>query len=249
VTEAEWLTCDNLSEMLRWLEPRVGPRKLRLFACACCRQNWDDLTDGRYRVAIETAECLADGRVSEADREVASLGLTQAAEALWDAGGELRPSLIPYWLLAADFQVRDAEYCSWLMAELDGQSILCRNESVDPEGYRGTLLGRELGYQMGFPSESSREVEADMRFEQAQFVRDLWGNLFRAVRVDPRWRTADAVGLARGIYEDRAFDRLPILADALIEAGCDDESILGHCRGHGPHVRGCWVVDLVLGKE
>jgi hypothetical protein len=55
--------------------------------------------------------------------------------------------------------------------------------------------------------------------------------------------------LARGIYDDRAFDRLPILADALIDAGCDDEAILGHCRGPGPHVRGCWVADLVLGKE
>ena len=57
------------------------------------------------------------------------------------------------------------------------------------------------------------------------------------------------LGLARGIYEDRAFDRLPLLADALMDAGCADEQILAHCRSEGPHVRGCWVVDLVLGKE
>ena len=62
-------------------------------------------------------------------------------------------------------------------------------------------------------------------------------------------RSTDAVGVARAIYDDRAFDRLPILADALMDAGCDDEQILAHCRGPGPHVRGCWVVDLVLGKE
>jgi hypothetical protein len=55
--------------------------------------------------------------------------------------------------------------------------------------------------------------------------------------------------LARAIYNDRAFDRMPEMADALHDAGCDNEEILGHCRGRGPHVRGCWVVDLVLGKE
>jgi hypothetical protein len=55
--------------------------------------------------------------------------------------------------------------------------------------------------------------------------------------------------LASHIYDSRAFDRLPILADALEEAGCKDAEILAHCRGPGPHVRGCWVVDLVLGKE
>lgn len=57
------------------------------------------------------------------------------------------------------------------------------------------------------------------------------------------------LGLAQGIYEDRAFDRLPFLLDALMDAGCDDEAILDHCRREGPHGRGCWVVDLVLGKE
>jgi hypothetical protein len=66
---------------------------------------------------------------------------------------------------------------------------------------------------------------------------------------DPRWRTSDTLGLARGIYEERAFDRMPLLADALMDAGCDDEQVLSHCRSEGPHVRGCWVVDLVLGKE
>jgi hypothetical protein len=57
------------------------------------------------------------------------------------------------------------------------------------------------------------------------------------------------VSLAWGIYDDRAFDRMPILADALQDAGCDDEQILDHCRGPGRHLRGCWVVDLVLAKE
>jgi hypothetical protein len=63
------------------------------------------------------------------------------------------------------------------------------------------------------------------------------------------WATSTVVSLAEGIYTDRAFDRMPILADALQDAGCDRAEVLGHCRGPGPHVRGCWVVDLVLGKE
>ncbi len=78
---------------------------------------------------------------------------------------------------------------------------------------------------------------------------DIFGNPFRPIAVDPCWLTSTAVALAQGIYTDRAFDRLPILADALQDAGCEDADILSHCRGDGPHVRGCWVVDLVLGKQ
>jgi hypothetical protein len=70
----------------------------------------------------------------------------------------------------------------------------------------------------------------------------------RSVTFSPKWRTDTALALARQMYESRDFSAMPILADALQDAGCDDD-ILDHCRGEGPHVRGCWVVDLVLGKE
>ncbi len=80
-------------------------------------------------------------------------------------------------------------------------------------------------------------------------VRDIFGNPFRPVTIDPRWLTATVIDLADAIYADRAFDRMPILADALMDAGCDSEEIIAHCRGDAPHVRGCWAVDLVLGKE
>jgi hypothetical protein len=86
------------------------------------------------------------------------------------------------------------------------------------------------------------------RAVQADLVRDIFGNPFRPVTLDPRWLTSNVVGLARGIYEDGAFERMPLLADALLDAGCEDADILGHCRGGGPHARGCWVVDLVLGR-
>jgi hypothetical protein len=80
------------------------------------------------------------------------------------------------------------------------------------------------------------------------FLRDTFGNPFRPVTLDPAWLTSTVLQLATGIYADRAFDRLPILADALQDAGCESADILAHCRGPGPHVRGCWVVDRVLGK-
>jgi hypothetical protein len=78
---------------------------------------------------------------------------------------------------------------------------------------------------------------------------DIFGNPFYPVAFDPSWRTSAAVGLAASMYEARDFAGMPVLADALEEAGCGDADVLSHCRGGGPHVRGCWVVDLVLGKQ
>jgi hypothetical protein len=77
---------------------------------------------------------------------------------------------------------------------------------------------------------------------------DIFGDAFRTVTFSPDWRTDTALSLARQMYKSRDFSAMPILADALQDAGCDSEPILSHCRGGGPHVRGCWVVDLVLGR-
>jgi hypothetical protein len=88
------------------------------------------------------------------------------------------------------------------------------------------------------------------RANQADILRDLFGSmLFHDVAVDPNWLTSTVVELAQSIYAGKVFDQLPILADALEEAGCADADILAHCRSPGPHVRGCWVVDLILGKK
>jgi hypothetical protein len=81
-------------------------------------------------------------------------------------------------------------------------------------------------------------------------LRDIFGNPFRRVAFSPSWRTDTALTLARQMYESRDFGAMPILADALQDVGCDSEDILSHCRDTSlTHVRGCWVVDLVLGKE
>jgi hypothetical protein len=111
-------------------------------------------------------------------------------------------------------------------------------ETLDSDGYLVATKGEADGI------EASRAEEK----VQAGLLRCIFGNPFRPVAFPPAWRSETAVALATAIYADRAFDRLPILADALEESGCDHSDVLAHCRGPGPHARGCWVVDAVLGK-
>jgi hypothetical protein len=94
---------------------------------------------------------------------------------------------------------------------------------------------------------AGERCETDELAVQCSILHDIFGNPFRPVAFDPAWRTDTAVSLARGMYDSREFGAMPILADALQDAGCEDEQILLHCRESGPHVRGCWVCDLVLG--
>ncbi len=117
--------------------------------------------------------------------------------------------------------------------------------------------------RVAVPQVVAREIRGDdptgeEAAAQAGLLRDVIGPLpfrvrwvwqRRGLSVSPEWLTSTVVALAAGIYAERAFDRLPILADALQDAGCEHPDILAHCRSDGPHVRGCWVVDLVLGKE
>jgi hypothetical protein len=96
------------------------------------------------------------------------------------------------------------------------------------------------------------DVLASERAAQATLVRCILPPLGRNPRLETAWLSWDGglvLNLARGIYEDGAFDRLPVLADALEEAGCTDTTWLGHLRGPGPHVLGCWPVDVILGKS
>jgi hypothetical protein len=94
----------------------------------------------------------------------------------------------------------------------------------------------------------STEDQSSEKLAQCHLLRDIFGNPFRTVTFDPDWRASTAVALAQQMYDSRDFAAMPILADALQDAGCENADILDHCRGPGPHVRGCWVVDLVLGK-
>jgi hypothetical protein len=124
-----------------------------------------------------------------------------------------------------------------------------------PLGDVSGLANRIIEYfeNQHYWTEAELEVEQEaVRVLQCEILRDFFGNLFRPVIVEPSWLTWNdgaVPRLAQAMYDERAFDRLPELADALEAAGCDNEDILNHCRQPGPHVRGCWVVDLLLGKE
>lgn len=125
---------------------------------------------------------------------------------------------------------------------------------TDAMGYVGAVKAGDL---------ANDDIDGDavwgkLSFQQAKkaherrlcgLIRDIFGNPYRPVAFDPKWRTEAATGIALKMYDEKMFAAMPILADALEEAGCDSEAILSHCREPGTHVRGCWVVDSVLGKE
>lgn len=116
-----------------------------------------------------------------------------------------------------------------------------------------TRTDEHLGYRANDLQEAKGKAD---RKALGRFILEIVGNPMTPYRFEPHWRTEAVVGLARAIYAERAFDRFPILADALLDADCDEEAILRHCRGteaHAPdgpgHIRGCWVIDLILEHE
>ena len=116
---------------------------------------------------------------------------------------------------------------------------------VDPDSATSAMDGATLAAEVVGNGNGPDEGE---QAEQTKLLRDIFGNPFRPIAFDPAWRTSTAVALAQQMYESRDFSAMPILADALQDAGCEHNDILDHCRGDGTHVRGCWVVDLVLAK-
>jgi hypothetical protein len=109
---------------------------------------------------------------------------------------------------------------------------------------------RSAAHALGLGDSVARDAE---RSAQSVLLRDLFGALpFRPVEIPPawlRWNDGTARRLAQAVYRERRFQDLPVLADALEEAGCADPQLLGHLRGPGPHVRGCWAVDALLGRS
>ena len=233
MTEGEWRACVDPLPMLAFLDLRASDRKLRLFACACCRHAWNLLRDERGRRAVEVAERFADGQASDAERQAAR----------YDIGmGFVRPRE-PGWFTVCGPQPWTAcggYHYAWQAYEL---FRLLATEAAWVGAWD------DLGADQEFACRAQGAAWDQATALGASLIRDIFGNPFRPAVVDPAWETPAVLALAHGIYEERDFDRLPLLAAALMRAGCADETILEHCRGKGPHARGCWVVDLVLDKE
>jgi hypothetical protein len=231
MTEEVWLTEAYVASMIRHVREHATPRKLQLlFAARFARVSWH-FTAGLEPPEVTLTE-LADGLI---DWSVAHSRLTTYRHVPLIEGGdnERAPVAGAYRpLCKMALSSRPAESADDVLREL---------EELD-----ATLSV----WDEEFETEADHEqTHRQIRRSTAHLLRDIFGNPFRPVSFDPRWRTTDVRALARSIYEDRAFGRLPVLADALMDAGCADEQVLGHCRSEGPHVRGCWVVDLALGKE
>jgi hypothetical protein len=224
VTEEEWLTDCHPQGLLKFIGPRASDRKLRLIGCACVRRVWHVLNDRHALGALHLLEAYADG-------ERTDLSVRQA---LNKSGRS--------WQATPDQSVR-VRLVAFAVADVVNLSA------------RGEWLADLLQHALS----NARCVAADDDEPaiQADLVRDVIGNPFRPATLDPSALTPLTRSLAEAAYAGRsssptaelADDRLAVLGDALEDAGCDDDALLSHLRSRGPHVRGCWALDVVLGKR
>jgi hypothetical protein len=242
MTEAEWLAATDPIPMLKFLSDNASNRKLRLLDCACGWYLEQYSPDTSVIDALRRAELYSDGKIAESTLRK----WYKKVDALCVAVYTTKPCDPKEWM--ASHVVSCA--CS---------PIRSIENSSPPHflgGYRYRTLGKawlELDYQENgfgpqaafFPPEWLREAKRTA----VHTLLDLFGNPFRPLTLNPAWLTSTVLALATGIYEERAFDRMPILADALQDAGCENAEILNHCRELGEHVKGCWVVDLLLDKK
>jgi hypothetical protein len=222
LTEKGWLSRAKPSGMLQFLDKRASDRKLRLLCCAVCRRVMHLFPDERVQCLIAATEQYADGKLSrdELDR------LYKIANGLAREHPVSKRTAVLYPVpLALGLTYRNLDASFLLLHALDCQVA----DSTTP---------------------GARKTETRI---QIQLLHDVFGNPFRPVTLDPDWLTWNSgliPGMAGTIYEERTWERLPILADALEDAGCAETDILDHLRAPDVlHIRGCWVLDLLLGKE
>jgi hypothetical protein len=243
MTEEEWLAGNNPRGMLSFLRDGVRPRKLRLFACACCRRIWHLLAEAREREAVEVAERYADWRgVRKAEAKSAGRAARPAFADFdtprWDAG-------------------RAAAGCCAVFLDAPHGAYLWEQAADTADQAASALLPPQVraADRARWPAEAAWREE---RAAQAHLLRCIFGNPFRPVNLAPPWRAQPGdtlFRLAMGAYDERDLPagtllgpRLAALADALEAAGCDQADLLGHLRSPGPHVRGCWPIEAVLGR-
>jgi hypothetical protein len=235
MTESEWLCCGDPRVMLDHVRERAGARQLRLFACACLRAVWRHLFDERSRQAVLVAERYADGQASAADLASAEAAAFEVARV-----ADFRSTVSdPGWA---------ASHAAHRAANYDPYS------AASGAVFIAALCAAPWLYEPSGAVLHHGDVAAKARARQhhCDLLRDVVGNPFRRVTVRPEWLAWDrgvVVRLAEHIYRESSFDELPVLGDALEEAGCRDETLLTHCRSAGVHVRGCWLVDRILARQ
>jgi hypothetical protein len=225
MTNREWLDCRDVYQMLDFLEGKLSERKLRLLACAFCRVVWPSLSEPRSRAAVDAAEEYADGTIALTELGDAALGAMAAADTFDMHLGD-------------SYAVLRAAYACEVVSEP------CLPFSI-------RHVGRTLGEVLeGFLEDDAAGVAAEGVC--CDLCRDLCTGLLWPAQVPQTWLAWEGglvSKLGQSIYEERAFERLPILADALTDAGCGDPKVLGHCREPGIHSRGCWLIDSLIRKR
>ena len=239
MTEAEWFTEPNFVLHVQHVEPTASARKLRLLAAGFCRAAGPILDHPELIAAVETIENYADGAVAAAElekaRSHARIVAVQAYEdyVRWAEGKDGERA-------AANPMVR--HQVAWAVAFAATTPL--------PVAAVGTRTGEATAQPAGTPNMlADPVVSPEFLGTLRAVVWDAFGNPFKPVAFNPEWRTGEAARLASEMYAARDFSNMPALADALQRAGCNSEAVLAHCRSGGPHFRGCWVLDGVLGKE
>jgi hypothetical protein len=231
MNEIEWLSGADPAGMLNHIGEQASDRKLRLFACACARRFWRLLRYPRPREAIEIAERFAEGRASSTHMEQAR----QQA----DLSAMTAPQFEVYAYMSAAATVADLPLEAAQNARENARLMAVREASQEVAPWEDEVrINAEA---------SAAECRA-----QCELVRELFGNPFRPVvlkRLWLDWSNGAVSSMARVIFDGEQFDELPYLADALLDAGCDDENLLRHLRNPAGHVRGCWALDALLGLE
>lgn len=242
MTEQEWLACDNPGQMLDFLREtsKVSSRKLRLFACACCRLIWTLPNDDRARHAVEAAEKYVDG-LGESGLIEAYLDLNQGLMVL---GRRYIPD-IPAKIL-------DSAFVAFL------RTVSCSGvyygQPWEWSSYNPYQCAADAAHRVASVAAWVNDsAQLETARAEAGLLRDIIGNPFRRL---PAVKAGGVAGVAEAAYEGRELpvgtlinDRLAALATAFKQAGCDNEEIWAHLRGPGPHVRGCHVVDLLLNRQ
>ena len=259
--EHEWSNSHNPAWMLNWLAGGLHERKKRLFAHACCQRIMHLLPDNDCRNAVRSIARLADGRLPEDER-------AQVRSTIFPLVGAHR-SLAFYSVASVVFALsRDEDPSPWAGigagAWCQGGSPTCQNYSslaAIAASQARSYAAAELVWTKNDTGSLWALIKRAMFFRpclqtnaqeyaiQCDLLRDTVGNPFRPALLPANCRSEDAIRIAEDIFNTGLYENLPVLGDALEDAGCVDTGILGHCRHDAMHVPGCFVVDLVLDRN